>query len=565
MDNGSIILFVHSFIILKMKKCSVLRESSIQTSRLVNRRLTYYIGRFIVECGRKVLRMVTGKSSKPKKKSTSKKKPVEKRTSKTGSSIPKRVFSQEEEISEFVDTLKSDYPDLKFKIIDNKWIDVSNWDVDKKRVARFWCTKSADFLLQEFEGMDRIKISSDKAVVIKENNVIGIIDVANQSARLRFDGIRPDKFNIRFKGRVFEVEFNHYRGIQIFLRNEFPEMTFISFRKLYRDLDMPKYGGWKEEDLWNFIRYSLLLGVVDGREWRRTRPPGSLDIKKIGWFERIPTLTYYHTRSIFKLQSEKGDDKAKELLHEYWEDIYNSAMFEFYKIHGTIANVFDLVPMRKTPEKETRTRSRPKKVQVEDCGLRRIPADLFQYMIAAESTSLVTFRFLSYYHLLERFFDEVVYTDLYDEIHQILKGSDVSYKPKEYADILTNMITEYSLPKNMRDEEKLEQLLIKYIPFQARNVLIPAEIKKIMKKTIKFKGGLVLLDIDWTKKIKFHSRLANRISRLRNTIVHANPGIIQKRGGVKFSPRDLTSIAQEAAMVRFFALEIISRSSPLEP
>ena len=111
------------------------------------------------------------------------------------------------------------------------------------------------------------------------------------------------------------------------------------------------------------------------------------------------------------------------------------------------------------------------------------------------------------------------------------------------------------------EEDKLQKLLESFIPFTMIPEMLPKDIRQTLKKRVKFDGGLILNPVNPKDSSNFYSDLAGRIYQLRNAIVHSKRLVDERKGRVTYTPEDMQRIDRESNIVRYFAIDILSRTA----
>ncbi|MBS1685102.1 MAG: hypothetical protein JSS76_10120 [Bacteroidetes bacterium] len=199
---------------------------------------------------------------------------------------------------------------------------------------------------------------------------------------------------------------------------------------------------------------------------------------------------------------------------------------------------------------------------------RRIYIDvLVDHFLMAQSSINIMAVFLSYYHIIEHFFNQVFDEYLVHSVKARLTSSSFSYKKSteirkliRYIQGQTKVETDGRLVYS--ELQALYLVLDKMVDFS----LVSDELDqydltlKDYYKTSVFlvsdKGKFNLQDISTTKEVVIRA-IANRIYGLRNAIVHSKEG-----GGDVYKPFiDDNSLAKEIPLLRFIAEEVIRFNS----
>ena len=198
----------------------------------------------------------------------------------------------------------------------------------------------------------------------------------------------------------------------------------------------------------------------------------------------------------------------------------------------------------------------PKRIYINDLVLH------YQKAITSES---IDHQYLSYYHVLEYFFEKVYNDDVVNTIREKLTEPDFSYKRQKDIKILVRVIQKKFKYKNeefsINELEALQLTLkrsidnLKYFT-DSLNELSPNLVDYYKNNEVRFCQG---------PKVDFHSNdtqeifknLAKRIYKTRNAIVHSKENEISKYVPFK-NDRDLIN---ELYLMRFIAETLILKTS----
>lgn len=186
---------------------------------------------------------------------------------------------------------------------------------------------------------------------------------------------------------------------------------------------------------------------------------------------------------------------------------------------------------------------------------------LYHYQLALSAESSVL-QFLSYYHILEHFFEKVYNDDLVERIRQHVTRADFSFRRDE--DILRLIKLVWKRIKSREEEyainekEALELTLRKFVSLdhiaEKLNEYDDSLTSFYRDTEVEFSGG---------ERVDLHTgdyaALASRMYKCRNAIVHSKNN--EKSRFVPF--RHEKHLAKEIPLIRFVAEEVIMNSSEL--
>ena len=198
----------------------------------------------------------------------------------------------------------------------------------------------------------------------------------------------------------------------------------------------------------------------------------------------------------------------------------------------------------------------PKRIYINDLIL------FYQKGISSES---VDHQYLSFYHILEHFFEKIYNEDLLNNVKNELTKPGFSYKKKRDIETLVSIIQKRLKYKNeefqINEIEALELTLTKYVDSFEE---VKDELNGISEDLINYfrttevpfsKGNRVNFEVDNTDEI--FKNLAKRIYLTRNSIVHS-----KETEKVKYVPfRDDKDLIPEIHLMRILTEKIIINNS----
>ena len=229
-----------------------------------------------------------------------------------------------------------------------------------------------------------------------------------------------------------------------------------------------------------------------------------------------------------------------------------------------------LVPQRLLEEIARRgriTRMRRSRADEIDPPRRIYNEDLVQHYLLAVSTDNPVIEYLSYYHILEHFYEAVFNDDLLETIKSKITDPGFSYKRKKDIGQLINTIKRSlqirSETITFSESEALRLCLSKYVQ-------LPELISKLSEydeslldyyKTTKveFSGGNEV-DIEGNDEESVFKLLTKRIYVTRNALVHSKDG-----DKSKYTPfKDDRILVKEVPLMRFVAEMVVLRESVVQ-
>ena len=228
-----------------------------------------------------------------------------------------------------------------------------------------------------------------------------------------------------------------------------------------------------------------------------------------------------------------------------------------------------LVPQRLIEEIARRgriNRMRRSNLSELDFPKREYKEDLAQHYLLAVSTDNPVIEYLSYYHILEHFFESVFNEDIIKAVQLSITSPDFSYKRKNDIDKLIKLINKRSQIKKetiiFSEEEALRLCIEKFIDLtkliDELNVYDNTLIDFYKNNKVGFSNGIEV-NIRNNDVKKVYTMLAKRIYATRNSLVHSKDG--EKS---KYTPfKDDRTLVKEVPLMRFISEMVIIHDSTL--
>lgn len=202
-------------------------------------------------------------------------------------------------------------------------------------------------------------------------------------------------------------------------------------------------------------------------------------------------------------------------------------------------------------------------------GIKEIDAPRLSYMsdlvhhyqmgFASGNSALA---FLSYYHVIEHFFENIFYDNLIPKIRSKITHPSFSYKEdKDIKNLIQSVGKDLKLNQDslfVNELEALKLTLQKYldIPHLLSDLSRTDLLNYYRENTVSFSGG-DKVDLESNDKPQILNRLADRIYKTRNAIVHS-----KETGKARYKPFEHDALlAQEIPLIRFIAEQIITKTA----
>ncbi len=190
--------------------------------------------------------------------------------------------------------------------------------------------------------------------------------------------------------------------------------------------------------------------------------------------------------------------------------------------------------------------------------------ELITYYNEAISSAVLSHKYLSFYHILEYFYEDIFMEDQISKAREIITDVGFSYKRKKDIVKLINNIHSKAIDKDVAINEKaaLSLLIHKHIPQGLlKDRLIDRygnEFLDKLKHKVEFSDGNIIIFSEADKK-QYVESLTNRIYKTRNAIVHSKASFTEGKKNNKYQPiRDDEELFPEIALIQVMAEIIIN-------
>lgn len=261
-------------------------------------------------------------------------------------------------------------------------------------------------------------------------------------------------------------------------------------------------------------------------------------------------------RSILTLQIKSSNSKTK--LH--FEQLFDSFRFQ-------MTNYYDDVIMPIEDFKDLCLRMIGRRIDNNICDFtapkRIYIEELTNQYYMGISSKLPFVEFISYYHVMEYFFEKVYNDEMIKNLQDKISSPRFSVKRendiKEIVKFVNKKVRDRNERYDINEQEALELVLRKYIKVQELVNTIDSEfINYYISTEVPFSKG-DKIDFSDILNLKLYIKIAARIYKTRNSIIHSKSG-----DKAVFSPfKDDKSLEKEIPLLRYIAEEIIIKTSKL--
>lgn len=277
----------------------------------------------------------------------------------------------------------------------------------------------------------------------------------------------------------------------------------------------------------------------------------------LAWSYRLPDCVH------IEAESNKNLSQLKQLSNSFIFNISYNLGFTL----KTIGNIEEVCPRL--------TRHRARRVnRIEDIEPPKryyIPEISSQYFMARASRDPFI-EFLCYYHVMEYFFDEVYKEDIIKNVQDLITSPKFSAKRQKDVVTLVERIQKKTLATKqeyqINEQEALALTLKKYIPNldDIRDDLNEIDSSLVMyyrTHQVSFSKGDEI-DLTNIANDKLHSKIAARIYKTRNSIVHSKSNDFRSKDRGIYRPfKDEKELSLEIPLMQLLAESIIIGSSKI--
>ena len=260
-----------------------------------------------------------------------------------------------------------------------------------------------------------------------------------------------------------------------------------------------------------------------------------------------------------KIVNTSGNYKSLNILRK----MKTSFEFEFmYKTGNSLVEFLDILDMFPM---DNGIRSRTSETQIDTPPLRKYTEDVVDYYKQALASNDPYIKYISFYHVMEYFYDEVFKRKMVTDLKNKITHPDFSYKDEdkiyEIAMFVKNRLRMNDETGQGNELESLKYVLNEYVSvddLKARiNIIDSNALNYYQNNKVAFCNASV---IGWSDSQGVFTQLAKRIYFTRNSLVHSKSGKNKER----YRPyQDEKQLQLEIPLVKAVAEAIIINSSEI--
>ena len=303
----------------------------------------------------------------------------------------------------------------------------------------------------------------------------------------------------------------------------------------------------------------ILQRIIENEHGQRIMPPiSSRILHEFEDTKDLLALLKHLIPRLYTLKITSGN------IHNFNQFVDLSNSFIFSLAYNLDISIIETKFIDKIMRSNRLSRIRRAKFGDVDPPRRKYIADLVYHFQLALSTDSALLQFMSFYHVLEHFFEEIYSQDLIDATRDKITNPGFSYRRKKDLKDLIKFIEKKSRQRgedfSYNEKEALMLTLEKYLNIENIKTQIEKYDKTLVdyykNNVVKFSNG-DKVDFTLNQQEQIFKNLASRIYETRNSIVHSKEG--NKPRYVPF--KHDKELIKEMPLLRFVAEDIIINTS----
>lgn len=274
----------------------------------------------------------------------------------------------------------------------------------------------------------------------------------------------------------------------------------------------------------------------------------------------IPLLDFVSQYILRRYSSLIIEVEEKTNLSKMQSYMYAFVYTYMFNRQDSLYPIFDIISL--FPQRRYR-----RKADNFDCPKKTYNQELISYYNEAISSSILSHKYLSFYHILEYFYENIFMEDQISKVREIITDVGFSYKRNKDVAKLINKVQAKAFDKDVAINEKvaLTLLIQKHITQeQLQDRLIDRygqEFIEILKQQVVFSSGDIII-FSKADEQQYIRSLTNRIYKTRNAIVHSKESFTDDKRNNKYRPiRDDRELFYEIALIQVVAEIIINENA----
>lgn len=275
------------------------------------------------------------------------------------------------------------------------------------------------------------------------------------------------------------------------------------------------------------------------------------------------TLSSFLQRLIGEMSIKITNTANKKIQLDDFKKYKNAFAFDFmYKLAIAFldfSGIEDLFPINIELE------YRQEKMEVNTPPLRLYSEDVVDYYKQALDSNDPYIQFISFYHVMEYFFDEIFKRNVVKDFKDKITNPNFSYKDDDKVyDLAQHIKNKFSSKDNSGqgdEKESLKYVLVEYVPIEDLKQRIesiqPGSITYYQNNKVSFCNATA---IPWADSQGVYGKIRDRIYNTRNSLVHSKSG----KNFQRYRPyKDEKELQSEIPLVQAIAELIIINTSEI--
>ena len=444
----------------------------------------------------------------------------------------------EEEIKKFIDIIRNIFPEIETKTSKIMlYVDFSKYELSKSYKIKF---KHIRELLKKIKN-DQVE---NKMVLYNRSSYeipLRYRDSSHFSTLFLFRKSKEDSIFVEKKDSINKINY------RIGLPSEESVLLFLtnSNYKDYKEFFGRVSWAIKERSLFTHIERHRKTGK-DEHETKNKFPD---------FFDLLRALMPYK----YSLRIESSSNRELNKFEELSESFLFNISYNTGEVFTKMGNFEELMPKRKIRH--------PIKNAIEEMEVPKkiYNPDLVRHYQMALYASSPLLKFISFYHILEYFFERIYKDDLLKNIKRKIIDPGFSYKRDKDLNELVNTVAQGMKIRGgdiaYNEEKALALILKKYVDIEDLKSGLGDELLQYYERKLPFVNGKTGINWGNTKSGNIIKNISKRIYKTRNAIVHTGK-TTGEQGQKRYLPfKNEKDLSRELPLIKFISERVIIGSA----
>lgn len=394
--------------------------------------------------------------------------------------------------------------------------------------------------------------------LIQDETVEFIIEVVQSDYHICIDRLEIEKSIEIINRSQHDCKFSLYTGncYEVLIREDIDGLAFFNREELETpivDKENALTYQFRVPTL-TFIIYLLYHEII-------TKPASSLSRNGIKYHENATRLTIEQYFYRAKLTQRSLKISSENILSvKMLKSLVDSFIFELgYKSKKCVRPVYSI-------EELSKIKCFPS-IEITEVREINFPKRLYgdslvgRYQMAL-SSEIPFVKFISYYHIIEHFFEMILNENLVKITQNMITAPNFSYNSKNDINRLIKKVINVHKSYSYNEQEALRLTMVKYVDIDDLKSDLSTKYRKeyefYKSSVVSFSEGGII-DFDQVKDSEIYKSIANRIYETRNSVVHSKEG--EKPKYIPFTHDD--ALALEIPLIELIAEQVIINSADI--